>query len=198
MAGAKRCDGLEFDVRFSREGVAVVVHDATLQRLFGVPQEVRALTVADLQHLGVPTLAAVLSEVPRATLLDVELKEVPTGAFFETAEAHRGRDGDGLVISSFDSDALRAVQRLAPAWSRWLNAETFEEAAAATALEVSGIAVAMEMLSDEALDTWHATGLEVAAWTLKGAEGASWAGDARLVAICAEGAGITAARAVTT
>ena len=42
-------DGIEFDVRLSRDGVAVVIHDATLKRTGLQPGNVSDLTAAELQ-----------------------------------------------------------------------------------------------------------------------------------------------------
>jgi glycerophosphoryl diester phosphodiesterase len=50
------CDGLEFDVRASADGVAVVVHDATLARVQGRPEAAADLSAAALRLLGVPVL----------------------------------------------------------------------------------------------------------------------------------------------
>jgi len=57
------CDGLEFDVRFARDGTLVLLHDATLERIQGVASPVMELEVAALARLGVPTLAEVLAAV---------------------------------------------------------------------------------------------------------------------------------------
>ena len=43
------CDGLEFDVRQSRDGVPVLIHDATLQRVQGRPEAVADLSAAELE-----------------------------------------------------------------------------------------------------------------------------------------------------
>jgi myo-inositol-1(or 4)-monophosphatase/deoxyribonuclease-2 len=182
---------VEFDVRFSAEGVAVIVHDETLDRLFGVPRRVSDLSVADLAVLGVPTLAEALAAMPAATLIDLELKEQPADA------AARGPEAEGVVISSFHPGVLRAAQERAPGWSRWLNAETTADAEQATALGCVGLSVAMELLNDANINRWCGAGLEVAAWTLRGVQGAAWASDLRLTALCVEGEGVTAARAAT-
>jgi myo-inositol-1(or 4)-monophosphatase/deoxyribonuclease-2 len=197
VAGAAQCDGVEFDVRFSAEGVAVIVHDETLDRLFGVPRRVRDLSVTELADLGVPTLTEVLAAMPATTLIDLELKEQPTDDFFTTLVAARGPEAEGIVVSSFYPGALRAVQERASGWSRWLNAESAEEAEQATQLGYVGLSVAMELLNDANINRWRDAGLEVAAWTLRGAQGAAWASDLRLTALCVEGEGVTAARAAT-
>jgi myo-inositol-1(or 4)-monophosphatase/deoxyribonuclease-2 len=188
---------VEFDVRFSAEGVAVIVHDETLDRLFGVPRRVRELSAMELAGIGVPTLTEVLAAMPGTTLIDLELKEQPTDDLFATLVAARGPDAEGVVLSSFHPSALKAVDERAPDWSRWLNAETTADAEQATALGCVGLSVAMELLTDERISRWRDAGLEVAAWTLREVQGAAWASDLRLTALCVEGEGATAARAAT-
>jgi myo-inositol-1(or 4)-monophosphatase/deoxyribonuclease-2 len=188
---------VEFDVRFSAEGVAVIVHDEPLTRLFGVPRRVRDLSVTELADLGVPTLTEVLAAMPATTLIDLELKEQPTDALFTTLVAARGAEAEGVVVSSFYPGVLRAVQERAPGWSRWLNAESVEEAEQATQLGCVGLSVSMDLLNDASISRWRAAGLEVATWTLRGVQGATWASDLRLAALCVEGEGVTAARAAT-
>jgi glycerophosphoryl diester phosphodiesterase len=188
---------VEFDVRFSADGVAVIVHDETLDRLFGVPRRVRDLSVTELADLGVPTLTEVLAAMPATTLIDLELKEQPTDALFAAVVAARGAEGEGIVFSSFHPGVLRAVQERAPGWSRWLNAESAEEAEQVIALGCVGLSVSMDLLNDASINRWRDAGLEVAAWTLRGVQGAAWASDLRLTALCVEGEGVTAARAAT-
>jgi len=188
---------VEFDVRFSAEGIAVIVHDETLDRIFGVPRRVRDLSVTELADLGVPTLTEVLDAMPATTLIDLELKEQPTDALFATLAAARGAEAEGVVVSSFYPGVLRAVEERAPGWSRWLNAETTAEAERATELGCVGLSVAIDLLDDASITRWRAAGLEVAAWTLRSGEGAAWASDLRLTALCVEGEGATAARVAT-
>lgn len=58
MAAFKRAmdcgaDGIEFDVRLSRDGVPVVIHDADLRRVGARADQVSSLTVADLGQCDV-------------------------------------------------------------------------------------------------------------------------------------------------
>jgi myo-inositol-1(or 4)-monophosphatase/deoxyribonuclease-2 len=188
---------VEFDVRFSAEGVAVIVHDETLDRLFGVPRRVRDLSVVELAEIGVPTLAQALAAMPATTLIDLELKEPPTDALFAVVVSARGAEGEGIVFSSFYPGVLRAVEARAPDWPRWLNAETATEAEQATALGCIGLSVSIDLLNDTNINRWCDAELEVAAWTLRDVQGAAWASDLRLTALCVESEGATAARAAT-
>jgi glycerophosphoryl diester phosphodiesterase len=186
---------VEFDVRFSADGEAMIVHDETLDRLFGVPRRVVELSVTELAGIGVPTLVEALAAMPATTLIDLELKEQPTDALFAALIAARGPEADGVVVSSFYPGVLRTVEERAPGWSRWLNTETLAEAEQALQLGCVGLSVAIDLLSDASISRWREAGLEIAAWTLRGVEGATWASDLRLTALCAEGEGATAARA---
>lgn len=194
VAGAAQCDGVELDVRFSADGTAVIVHDATLDRIFNLPRHVGELTSLELMEIGVPTLASALAAMPTLTLIDLELKEAPTDDLFTALRAARGPGALGIVISSFDPQILHAVEERMPDWARWLNAETLEAADLAIELSCSGVSVSIDLLSDEHIDRWISNGLEVAGWTVRDRTGAEIAGDARLVALCVEGDGILAAK----
>jgi myo-inositol-1(or 4)-monophosphatase/deoxyribonuclease-2 len=197
VAGTEQCDGVEFDVRFSVEGIAVIVHDETLDRIFGVPRRVNELTTTELAAVGIPTLVEVLAAIPPTALIDLELKEQPTEPFFAALVAARGPEAAGVVVSSFYPDVLRTVEERAPDWSRWLNAETVGAGDQAIAIGCAGLSIAIEQLSNANIERWHEAGLEVAAWTVRGAQDAAWASHPHLVALCVEGDGISAARAAT-
>ena len=51
-------DGIEFDVRLTRDGVPVIIHDNTLRRTAGLPHRIADLTLSELESLevGVPSL----------------------------------------------------------------------------------------------------------------------------------------------
>lgn len=194
-AGAEQCDGVEFDVRHSADGIAVIVHDETLDRLFGISRRVHDLSATELAEIGVPSLTEVLAAMPDTTLMDLELKEEPTDALFATLVAARGPEVEGVVVSSFYPGILRTVEERAPGLARWLNAESVEHAEQAIDLGCEGVSVSMQLLSDANIARWREAGLEIAAWTLRDALDAAWARDLRLTALCVEGEGATAARA---
>jgi Glycerophosphoryl diester phosphodiesterase len=66
--------GMEFDVRISSDGIPIISHDSNLKRVFGVECRAEDLTAAELQKIGVPTLAQTLEIVGGKTPLVVELK----------------------------------------------------------------------------------------------------------------------------
>ena len=101
------CDGLEFDVRASADGVPVVIHDETLKRVQGVNARVDELSAEALERHGVPSLADVLAAVPRRAFLDVELKLYPGRGAVDALTAGRGPGLERAVISSFEAGRAR-------------------------------------------------------------------------------------------
>ena len=66
--------GYELDVRVSADGVAIISHDATLKRVFGIDRRVDEMTATELSEIGVPTLAEALEIAGGRVPLVVELK----------------------------------------------------------------------------------------------------------------------------
>jgi len=183
------CGGLEFDVRLSADGVPVLNHDTTLERVHGRPDRVDALTADALGDAGLPTLEAALAAVGRRPFLDIELKDDPGRAAVEVIAAGRGPGLERAVVSSFDRGALDGVARLAPGWRRWLNSATLDPTvvADASALGCRGVAVDWRSLDRGSVALARAAGLEVAAYTVR--RRATFDRLARLgvVAACVEG-----------
>ncbi len=163
------CDGLEFDVRAARDGVAVCYHDATLKRVHGVERAVDELTADELEAFGIPTLERALTSIPRRAFLDVELKGDPGRGAFEALVAGRGAALQRAVVSSFEAATLQRIAGYAPGWPLWLNAPDASPARIATAVEIGcrGISVEWHALDADAVRRARAAGLEVAAWTVR-------------------------------
>jgi len=186
------CDGLEFDVRLSADGVPVICHDDTLDRVQGRPERVDALTAADLGAIDVPTFAAVLNTVGPRPFLDVELKDDPGPAAIEVLTAARGRILERAVVSSFDPAALERVGRSRPSWPRWFNSHTLDAAtvAGARALGCRGVAVDWQVLDRGSVGLARAAGLEVAAFTVRRRPTFDRLGRLGVVAVCVEAAAL--------
>jgi glycerophosphoryl diester phosphodiesterase len=186
------CDGLEFDVRAARDGVPVVIHDDTLDRVQGVAGRVRDLTADELAVLGVPTLEDVLAAVPRRAFLDVELKGDPGRGAVDILTAGRGPGLERAVVSSFEPDTLERVGRLAPAWPRWLNVEDLAPPTIdrAVRLDCRGVSADWRSIDARSMARAREAGLDVAAWTVR--RRSTYARLERLgvVAVCVEAAAL--------
>lgn len=186
------CDGLELDVRASRDGIAVCCHDDTLQRVHGIDRRVDELDADELEAIGVPTLAEVLAVVPRRAFLDVELKGDPGRGAFEALVAGRGAGLARAVVSSFEPGTLARIGALAPTWPRWLNADDTGTATIARAVAIGcrGISVEWHTLDRGAVARAAASGLEVAAWTVRRRATFDRLERLGVAAICVEGAAL--------
>jgi glycerophosphoryl diester phosphodiesterase len=188
-------DGLELDVRASADGVAVVLHDASLRRVQGRRIRASRLTAAELAGNGVPTLAAVLAACPPGAFLDVELKEDLGAAALEPLRTARGGPDGGfarLVVSSFRRDALAAVRRLEPGSARWLNTAWLSDGAiqAAVDLGCAGIAAEWHRIDARRAERVRAAGLDLAAWTVRDPGARDRLADMGVAAACVEGAAL--------
>ncbi|GAA2148756.1 glycerophosphodiester phosphodiesterase [Kitasatospora kazusensis] len=116
---AAGADAVEVDVQLTRDGVPVLLHDLTLERLWGDPRAVGAVTLDQLGSLGspgirVPTLAEGLKAVaatPAARLL-IDLDTAGPAA--ATWQAVSGLGAEDRVAFCGPVGALLAVRELAP------------------------------------------------------------------------------------
>jgi len=126
-------DGVELDVHLSRDGIPVVIHDATLERTTNGSGPVAARTAAELAALdagarfgateghpfrerghGVPTLAAVLERHPDARVI-IELKYGTAALARAVVDVVRRFAAEERVcLGSFQQEALDAARTLAP------------------------------------------------------------------------------------
>ena len=186
------CDGLEFDVRLSSDGVPVLLHDETLERVQGRPGRVDTIAARVLEDLGVPSLADVLAAIPHRAFLDVELKDRHGRAVVEVLAAGRGPGLVHAVVSSFNIETLERVAGLVPTWPRWLNAHDLEPATIATAVELGCRAISVQWRAVDARSVARArvAGLDVAAWTIRRRPTATRLERLGIIAACVEGAAL--------
>lgn len=183
------CDGVELDVRLSADGEPVLLHDDTLLRVQARPERVEGLTLAELDRLGVPSLASALEALPHQAFVDVELKVAGGRRAVEVLAGGRGPQLRNAVVSSFDAAAIAQVRALAPAWPCWLSAGDAEAAtiARAVALGCTGISIAWRALDASSLERAVQAGLEVAAWTVRRRPTYDRLARLGVTAICVEG-----------
>ena len=107
-------DALELDVRLSADGVAVVIHDPTIDRTTNGTGSVAGLTLDALRRADagggarIPTLRAVLESFPSIPIL-LEVKAPEAQAAVAT-EIDRAGASDRVVIASFQHRALEQLR----------------------------------------------------------------------------------------
>lgn len=124
LAVEQGADGIETDVRLSKDGRPVLVHDATLQRLSGNPSKVCDLTVNELKQedLGQGQTVVLLEDLFEllgdGTLYNLELKEFglrDQGLVDRVAEEVAAFDLQSqTLISSFNPLVVRRARRRFP------------------------------------------------------------------------------------
>jgi glycerophosphoryl diester phosphodiesterase len=163
------CDGVEFDVRLSSDGVPVLLHDETLQRVQGRSESVDQVAARQLEDLGVPTLADALDAIPHRAAINVDLKGLHGRSVVEVLASGRGPGLVNGVVSSFEPETIERVAGLAPAWPRWFNAHDLSAGTIrrAAELECQAVSVDFHAIDHASVAAARAAGLEVAAWTVR-------------------------------
>lgn len=114
------CDGIECDLRTTRDGGIVLVHDADLRRIAGVPADVASLALSQIRRVRlldgqvVPTLDELL-ELARTLarrmgsrlLLDLEIKDARVAAQLGAVLARHETTGLELLVTCFDERVMR-------------------------------------------------------------------------------------------
>jgi glycerophosphoryl diester phosphodiesterase len=182
-------DGVEFDVRFSADGVPCILHDATLQRTYGDPRAASELSSKTLSSLGVPSLREALAVLPAELLLDVEVKEAPHDELFTLIRELRGEGAEGVTFSSFDAGVLRKIHEHASEWPLWLNVEQVTPSLLNQALDLgmSGLSIEKGLLATDLARQVAVAGLELATWTLRSRADREHLTHPGLTAACVEG-----------
>jgi len=178
---------IECDAKLSADGVAFLLHDATLERTTSGRGRADALDWRALSQLDagawhsapfagepLPTLAAAAAWCrANEVMLNIEIKPTPgrereTGAAvaLDAKALWTGADVRPL-LSSFAADALDAARIAAPELPRAFLSETLPPDWRELALRLGCIALDLKhtALTAEVVQEIHAAGLRVATWT---------------------------------
>ncbi|MDT0265955.1 glycerophosphodiester phosphodiesterase family protein [Streptomyces sp. DSM 44915] len=164
-------DAIELDLRLSRDGALVVLHDARVDRTTDGRGAVAELTLAELRALDagrgerVPLLAEVVAEIDGP--LQLEIKDVAAAGELAAFVDRHGLTGRVTVIS-FHDVALAAFAAALPAVPRGLVTGTSTATAPerAAALGCALVSCALPRLDAEVVTRCRAAGLPVLAWTV--------------------------------
>jgi glycerophosphoryl diester phosphodiesterase len=169
-AVALGADMVEIDLRRTRDGEIVVLHDQTLERLWGVAASVGDVNLAEVAALGegdvrIPTLRAVLDAVPLPLMVDFTRREVVPGGL-EAVLAAGALDRSLFVTGNVEAlrqlRALSAAARIGLTWVegpepplallRDLGAEYWNPMSA--------------FVTPDGVATVHEAGVRVSTWTV--------------------------------
>ncbi|MBK3571789.1 MULTISPECIES: glycerophosphodiester phosphodiesterase [Streptomyces] len=110
-------DAVEFDVRVTRDGVPVLLHDETLQRLWEVDRPLKSLSVDEVRGLtdgGVPTLVEALAATEGSrVMVDLPGAADPRAAR-RIVEVIREYGADDRAYYCAGADSMLAVRAADP------------------------------------------------------------------------------------
>ena len=150
------CDGFEFDVRRSADGVAVICHDPVIRGL--------QIENTSASALELPTLEETLAEFFSRAFLDIELKvtglEIPLIAALRKHPLRKS-----YVVSSFLPEALSAIHAIEPAiplgflWDDERGADSLESREA-------WLIPRFDLVDQKLIEQAHGAGAKVMTWTV--------------------------------
>jgi len=185
-------DGMECDVRATGDGVPVILHDSSVDRVTDGAGDVAALSLAQVKALRIssgsdgysdrfsneriPTLEELLDLVAARKFLALEFKSL--AAVAPSVPLLRRRTAAAWCTAwSFDAAVLSELKRLIPELSRSQNigrVESWEKVVeTARELECSGVSVNHGLVDEDGVTAAHGRGLKFYTWTPNTA--AEWA-----------------------
>jgi glycerophosphoryl diester phosphodiesterase len=161
---------VELDLRRTRDGEIVVLHDQTLERLWGRDVSVGDLDLAEVAALGegevrIPTLASVLAAVPLPLMVDFTRREVVEGALASVGQA--GALERSLFVTG-NVEALRLLRGLsgeARIGLTWVESEVPPLALLAE-LGAEYWNPMFQLVTPAGVAAVHAAGRRVSTWTV--------------------------------
>ncbi|WP_104195700.1 glycerophosphodiester phosphodiesterase family protein [Cryobacterium sp. M15] len=175
---------LELDIRITRDGVPIVLHDATLARVAAARGPLTDIPVTELYFeqlrtvtlgSGHPTLT--FSEVMDATSveLQVEIKDPDAVPALAKLVNSRPEDAARIRFTSFQAEALFRLREHAPLVPRGLIVSSYADAqkhdggldAILAATGASTFYCGFDGLTIEAVERLHEAGYEVHTWPLR-------------------------------
>ncbi len=182
-------DAIEIDVRCTRDGTPVLLHDSTVDRTTDGEGEIAALSLRQARRLDagegerIPTLREVLREVAGRALLVLEVK--PAGIEEELlAVVRRARALDWCAVHSFLPRVVERVRRQEPRMPCSLLTDGRRVVdwgqlfAFALSLGAQGVSVHHGVVTPELVRGAHLRELRCSTWTVNRRD------DVRRVAAC--------------
>lgn len=168
---------IEIDVRETRDGEIVVIHDETVDRTTDGEGPVKELTFKELKKLDagkwkgdfgnitVPSLDEVLRLVARKTMLLIEIKEASPEKIIELIRKHE-MESD-VIIGSFTIEHLILTRTLEPLISTALIANTLPASPGMLIKHgIQIIDIEYHQLKERRMESFARNGISCAVWTV--------------------------------
>lgn len=168
-----KADMIEFDVRRTADGKAVIMHDDTVDRTTNGSGRVDQMSLARFRKLRCannrppPTFKETLTLLRDKVPLNIEIKGENSA---QTCVRFKGRDVSDILFSSFEWKELHALRRMLPKANiglLWENptplARIFREAEKLKAISINP---PLPLTTPELVKAAHKQGLYVVPWTV--------------------------------
>lgn len=173
---AAGADILEFDVRLTKDGIAVLSHDYHLLRTNHKPSLVSRLTFSELERQTnhhVTTLESVLDEFFGRIILNIEIKSRKTGevvaGMIRDRYIKRPSDWHYVLFSSFKGLELAHIRRISPHAQLALlhqSENPFTFVAYSRKLRLSAIGLHRHYVNPFIIEIAHRSGMLVYVYTI--------------------------------
>jgi len=175
-AAGEGADYVEVDIRRTRDGVPVLLHDTTLMRTGWRPRRVRSMTLDDVARVklrgghGLPTLADALAQAPDGLGFALDTKD-PGAAPATLAAVEMAEMTDRVLLWSQHEEAVRHYVARAPAGTEVAllrdtkgSADTERYFDDTVALGASAVSVHQDALDERVVGWAHRRGLTIHCW----------------------------------
>ncbi|HIK26686.1 MAG: glycerophosphodiester phosphodiesterase family protein [Oscillatoriaceae bacterium SKW80] len=187
-------DSLEFDIQLSSDGVPIVIHDVTLDRICGTPGLVKEKTLKELKTLDVGSWFDMQFSGERIPTLEEALaaaKTIKKYIYFDVKPhcdwndavvdlfvniLRNGKWENRCVISSFNEEFVERVRRIAPEFTFGYivaSAEAYQsqlEKASATGNSVMISLYKLLLENPSFIEISKSQGVDIVAWTVDNLE----------------------------
>jgi len=163
-------DMVELDLRRTRDGEIVILHDATLSRLWGIDRAVADMDLAEVRAVrqlgfGIPTLREVLESFSVPLMVDFTGAEV-VGRAVQVVRELRALDRSLFVTGNVAAlRELRAHSQEARIGITWTKAE-LPTRELLDELDPDFWNPTFHLVTSEKVDQIHALGRKVSTWTV--------------------------------
>ena len=170
--GMACADLVEVDLRLTKDGIPVAIHDATVDRTTDGTGPVKGYTVEEVTILDagegehIPTLHEILNLLHGETGLVVEIKEPGTEAII--VSVLMDRLPERLFLVSFHPESVAMAKQLLPGRDAGLiySGETDDPVGLARTARADAILPRWDRVSREVVEQAHNAGLLVVPWVL--------------------------------
>lgn len=174
-----KVDGIEFDVRATKDGQPVIIHDETLERTHKIQGKIAELTLDEVQALTkdhehpIPTLSQVLRVIGTKVPANVELKDLaavaPSLRTLNQLVDAKIIAPEKILITSFDHTAVALFREHTERYLLGLLTDTIPGEAywkLAKSLNVFSVNISKDAVNEAFVKTAHADGREVMVYTV--------------------------------